>query len=72
MTSCTSTDGLRLESLVYGTIHVAKAKALISFAVTAKLICAFVFANAECWLSHDAAQISKNQTKRFHFLLCIA
>ena len=23
--------------------------------VTAKLICAFVFANADCWFSHEAA-----------------
>ena len=38
------------------TIHVAKTKALISFAVTAKLICAFVFAYADCWFSHGAAQ----------------
>ena len=29
---------------------VAKTKALISFAVTAKLICVFVFAYAGCWL----------------------
>ena len=39
-----------------------KTKALISFAVirfavTAKLICAFVFACADCWFSHGAAQI---------------
>ena len=34
----------------------AKTKALISFAVTAKLICVFVFAYAKCWVSHDAAQ----------------
>ena len=41
----------RLEACNFGlkkkrncTIHVAKTKALISFAVTAKLICAFVFA----------------------------
>ena len=39
-----------------GTIRVAKTKALISFAVTAKLICAFVFAYADCWFSHAAAQ----------------
>ena len=39
------------------TIRVAKTKALISFAVTAKLICAFVFAKADCWFSHEAAQI---------------
>ena len=36
-------------------IHVAKTKALISFAVTAKLICVFVFAYANCQFSHDAA-----------------
>ena len=35
------------------TIRVAKAKALISFAVTAKLICVFVFAYADCWFSHE-------------------
>ena len=34
-----------------------KTKALISFAVTAKLICAFVFAYADCWFSHGAAQL---------------
>ena len=32
-----------------------KTKALISFAVTKKLICVFVFAYAKCWFSHDAA-----------------
>ena len=31
------------------TIHVAQTKALNSFPVTAKLICAFVFAYAKCW-----------------------
>ena len=31
---------------------------LISFAVTAKLICAFVFAYADCWFSHETAHIS--------------
>ena len=40
---------------------VAKTKALISFAVTAKLICAFVFAYAGCWFSHAAAQISNHK-----------
>ena len=40
------------------TVHVAKTKALISFAVTAKLICVFVFAYAKIRFSHDAAQIS--------------
>ena len=38
-------------------MRVAKTKALISFAVTAKLICAFVFAYADCWFSHEVAQI---------------
>ena len=37
-------------------MRVAKTKALISFAVTAKLICAFVFAHADCWFSHVATQ----------------
>ena len=32
-----------------------KTKALISFAVTAKLICVFVFAYAKCWFSYDAS-----------------
>ena len=36
-------------------MYVAKIKALISFEVTAKLICVFVFANAKCWFSHDPA-----------------
>ena len=38
----------------------AKTKALISFAVTAKLICTFVFAYAEYWFSLDAAHISSS------------
>ena len=38
----------------------AQTKALISFAVTAKLICAFVFAYADCWFSHEAAQFLTN------------
>ena len=37
----------------------AKTKALISFAVTAKLICAFVFAYSKSRFSHDAAHIVK-------------
>ena len=32
-------------------------KTLISFAVTAKLISVFVFANAKCWSSHEAADL---------------
>ena len=39
------------------TICVAKTKALISFAVTAKLICVFVFAYAKSRFSHDEAHI---------------
>ena len=35
----------------------AKTNALISFAVTAKLICVFVFAYAKRWFSHDTAHI---------------
>ena len=33
-------------------------KVLISFTVTAELICAFVFAYADCWFSHVAAHFS--------------
>ena len=39
------------------TIYVAKKKALISFVVTTKLICVFVFDYAKCWFSHDVAHI---------------
>ena len=60
---CTVTEeGKKLEILGFKkrncTICVAKTKALISFAVTAKLICAFVFANADCWFAHAAAQFT--------------
>ena len=41
------------------TIPVAKTKALISFAVTAKLICVIVFAYAKSRFSHDAAHIKQ-------------
>ena len=34
-----------------------KTKALISFAVTAKLICAFVFAYADFWFFHGVAHL---------------
>ena len=40
------------------TIYVAKRKALISFAVTAKLIWVFVFAYAKCCFSHDEAHLN--------------
>ena len=39
------------------TIYVAKTKALIRCAVTAQLICLFVFAYAKSSFSHDAAQL---------------
>ena len=38
-------------------MYVAKTKALISFVVTAKLICVFVFAYAKKTFSHDVAHI---------------
>ena len=41
-------------------MRVAKTKALISFAVTAKLICVFVFAYAKSRFSHDAAHMITN------------
>ena len=40
------------------TIQVAKTKALISFTVTAKLICVFVFAYKKIWFSHVAALVN--------------
>ena len=49
------------------TFRVAKTKALISFAVTVKLTCTFVFAYADCWFSHEAAQlISQLCNKHFN------
>ena len=38
--------------------YVAKTKALISFVVTAKLICVFVFTYAKRWFSHETAHLS--------------
>ena len=49
--------GLKLVQLMDCSIYVAKTKALISFAVTAKLICVFVLAYAKSRFSNDAAQI---------------
>ena len=42
---------------------VAKTKALISFAVTAKLICVFVFAYAKSRFSHDEAHMMRLYNK---------
>ena len=39
------------------TVSVSKTQVLISCAVTAQLICAFVFAYADCWFSDAAARI---------------
>ena len=39
------------------TFCAAKTKALISFTVTAKLICVFVFAYKKIWFSHNEAHI---------------
>ena len=39
------------------TIHIVKTKALISFAVTAKLISDFVFAFAKSRFSHEGAHV---------------
>ena len=50
---CSIKDGLRKWRDC--TIRVAKTKALISFAVTAKLICVFVFAYAKSRFSHNEA-----------------
>ena len=47
--------GLKFQ--IHCTIRVAKTKALISFAVTAKLICVFIFAYAKIRFSYVEAQI---------------
>ena len=44
------------------TIRVAKTRALINFAVTAKLICVFVFAYAKRQFSHDASHFFSDPT----------
>ena len=52
-----------MEILVYEsrncTIRVAKTKALINFAATAKLICAFVFVLADRWVFHSVTHTRK-------------
>ena len=42
-----------------------KTKALISFAVTAKLIFDFVFVYAKSWFSHDVAQLVIGRKRNF-------
>ena len=45
-------------------IYVAKTKVLISCAVTAQLICVFVFAYAKCLFSHDTAHLVKTTIQK--------
>ena len=52
------------------TIDVAKSKALISFAVTAKLICAFVFTYADSWFLPMQWLKCKHKTVNIDMLLC--
>ena len=49
------------------TIREVKTEMLISCAVTAQLICTFVFAYADCWFSHAAAHILFIEFLNFHF-----
>ena len=48
----------------------AKTKALISFAVTAKLICVLVFAYAKSLFSHDVAHLKAVKIDNFHMVKC--
>ena len=52
----------------YCSISKAKTKALISCAITAQLICGFVFAYADSWFSDAVAQIS-DPAKNYCMLL---
>ena len=52
-------------------MYVAKTKTLISFAVTAKLICVFVFAYAKRWFSHDAAHLVMKLQRPFLIFMLI-
>ena len=75
----------RLEARNFGfkkksdcTICLAKTKALISFAVTAKLVCTFVFAYTDCWFSDAAAHFDidtdlnvKKASYSLLFVFCI-
>ena len=51
-------------------IYVAKTKAMISFAVTTKLICVFVFAYAKSRFSHDVAQSVPENLGMLRCLIC--
>ena len=50
-------------------MYVEKTKVLISFGVTAKLICVFVFAYVKSWFSHDAAHINYQELYTLFILL---
>ena len=52
---CLEAWNLKFRKKRYCTIREAKTKALISFAITAKLICVLVFAHAKSRFSHDEA-----------------
>ena len=44
-----------------------KTETLITFALSAKLVCTFVFAYADCWFSDEAAHIViQEQTSTFY------
>ena len=45
-------------------MRVAKANALIRFAVTTKLIRTYVFAHAKCWYSQKAAHFLAHLSRR--------
>ena len=49
-------------------IRVGKTNVQISFAVTVRLICAFVFAYADCWFSHEAAQLPSSERNMQYFI----
>ena len=53
------------------TVCVAKTKALISCAVTAQLICAFVFAKVKLRFSHDAAHLLMCKLFQYRYLLTV-
>ena len=49
--------------------YVAKTKVLVSCAVTAQLICAFVFAYAKSRFSHDMTELFQTESMEKCFLM---
>ena len=51
---------------------VVKTKALIGFSITSKLVCAFVFRYADCWFSHEVADMLVSLVPRYNvsWLIC--